>query len=464
MTGTTSLTETELRYQLPEIITAALPGEKAVAILARRSEAIPPSLTCVYPVAIAKAEGAIIEDVDGNHFLDWVGGVGVLNIGHRHPKVVEAVKQQENDYFHAMINILTSEKYIALAEKMNEIVPVKGFKKRTFFANSGAEAIENGVKVARAYTKRPNVIVFSGAFHGRTLLTTHMTAKKANSIGLGPFPDGIFRVDYPNLYRKPAYYTDEEAVAYYIERIKRAFDELTPASQVAAIVFEPVQGEGGFIPAPIEWVKAVRQICDENGIMMMTDEVQTGFGRTGKLFASSYYEEAGCAPDILCTAKSIAGGFPLSAIVARDEIVKGIGGGLIGGTFGGNSVSCAAALATIQVIEDENLCERSLELGAAYTARVEEWQQQYKEIGDVRGLGGMIGVEFIKDRLTKEPAPELVNALIQHCVQNGLIIENAGTYGNVVRFLAPLVMTDEQLEAGLAIFENAIDALCTKLA
>ena len=198
--------------------------------------------------------------------------------------------------------------------------------------------------------------------------------------------------------------------------------------------------------------------------MMMTDEVQTGFGRTGKLFASSYYEEAGCAPDILCTAKSIAGGFPLSAIVARDEIVKGIGGGLIGGTFGGNSVSCAAALATIQVIEDENLCERSLELGAAYTARVEEWQQQYKEIGDVRGLGGMIGVEFIKDRLTKEPAPELVNALIQHCVQNGLIIENAGTYGNVVRFLAPLVMTDKQLEAGLAIFENAIDALCTKLA
>ena len=258
--------------------------------------------------------------------------------------------------------------------------------------------------------------------------------------------------------------THEEAVAHYIDRIKRAFDELTPASQVAAIVFEPVQGEGGFIPAPIEWVKAVRQICDENGIMMMTDEVQTGFGRTGKLFASSYYEEAGCAPDILCTAKSIAGGFPLSAIVARDEIFKGMTGGLIGGTFGGNSVSCAAALATLQVIEDEKLCERSLKLGAAYTARVEEWQQQYKEIGDVRGLGGMIGVEFIKDRLTKEPAPELVNALIQHCVQNGLIIENAGTYGNVVRFLAPLVTTDEQLEAGLAIFENAIDALCTKLA
>ncbi|MFY9901483.1 MAG: aminotransferase class III-fold pyridoxal phosphate-dependent enzyme [Trichococcus sp.] len=327
-------------------------------------------MTCVYPVAIAKAEGAINEDVDGNRFLDWVGGVGVLNIGHRHPKVVEAVKQHENDYFHAMINILTSEKYIALAEKMNDIVPVKGLKKRTFFANSGAEAIENGVKVARAYTKRPNVIGFSGAFHGRTLLTTHMTAKKANSVGLGPFPDGIFRVDYPNFYRKPAYYTDEEAVVYYIERIKRAFDELTPASQVAAIVFEPVQGEGGFIPAPIEWVKAVRQICDENGIMMMTDEVKTGFGRTGKLFASSYYEDAGCAPDILCTAKSIAGGFPLSAIVARDEIVKGIGGGLIGGPFGGNSVSCAAALATIQVIEDENLCERSLELGVAYTARV----------------------------------------------------------------------------------------------
>ena len=362
-----------------------------------------------------------------------------------------------------MINIVTSEQYISLAEKMNEIVPVKGDKKKTFFANSGAEAIENGVKLARAYTQRPNVIVFSGAFHGRTLLTTHMTAKKANSIGLGPFPDGIFRVDYPNLYRKPDYYTDEEAVAYYVQRIKRAFDELTPASQVAAIVFEPVQGEGGFIPAPLEWVKAVRQICDENGIMMLTDEVQTGFGRTGKMFVSSYFEEAGCPPDILCSAKSIADGFPLSAITTRAEVVEGIRGGLIGGTFGGNSVSCAAALATIQVIEDENLCDRSLELGASYTAQVEEWQRVYQEIGDVRGLGGMVGVEFIKDRLTKEPAPELVNALIQECVQNGLIIENAGTYGNVIRFLAPLVMTDEQLDAGLAILGAAIDKLCTKL-
>lgn len=463
MTETKLMVKTELRDQLPQIITAALPGEKAKAIITRRGEAIPNALTCVYPVVIAEAQGAIIEDVDGNRFLDWVGGVGVLNIGHRHPKVVAAVKAQEDKYFHAMINIVTSEQYISLAEKMNEIVPVKGDKKKTFFANSGAEAIENGVKLARAYTQRPNVIVFSGAFHGRTLLTTHMTAKKANSIGLGPFPDGIFRVDYPNLYRKPDYYTDEEAVAYYVQRIKRAFDELTPASQVAAIVFEPVQGEGGFIPAPLEWVKAVRQICDENGIMMLTDEVQTGFGRTGKMFVSSYFEEAGCPPDILCSAKSIADGFPLSAITTRAEVVEGIRGGLIGGTFGGNSVSCAAALATIQVIEDEKLCDRSLELGASYTAQVEEWQRIYQEIGDVRGLGGMVGVEFIKDRLTKEPAPELVNALIRECVQNGLIIENAGTYGNVIRFLAPLVMTDEQLDAGLAILGAAIDKLCTKL-
>lgn len=463
MTETKEMIKIELKDQLPNIITNALPGEKAKAIIARRGESIPNALTCIYPVVIAEAQGAIIKDVDGNRFLDWVGGVGVLNIGHRHPKVVEAVKAQEDKYFHAMINIVTSEQYVSLAEKMNEIVPVKGDKKKTFFSNSGAEAIENGVKLARAYTQRPNIIVFSGAFHGRTLLTTHMTAKKANSIGLGPFPDGVFRVDYPNLYRKPHFYTDEEAVAYYVERIKRAFDELTPASQVAAIVFEPVQGEGGFIPAPMEWVKAVRQICDENGIMMLTDEVQTGFGRTGKMFASSYYKEAGCPPDILCSAKSIADGFPLSAITTREEVVEGIRGGLIGGTFGGNSVSCAAALATIQVIEDENLCDRSLELGASYTAQVEGWQNAYKEIGDVRGLGGMVGVEFIKDRLTKEPAPELVNALIHECVQNGLIIENAGTYGNVIRFLAPLVMTEEQLDAGLAILGAAIDKLCTKL-
>ena len=450
-----------LRTSLPEIKTATLPGPKAKAIIDRRAASVPNAIRCVYPVVIARGEGAMLEDVDGNRFLDWVGGVGVLNIGYTQPEIVEAVKTQADNYFHGMFNIVTHEGYVELAEKLASIAPVLGDKKKVFFANSGAEADENAVKVARGYTKRPNVIVFTGAFHGRTNLTMTMTAKKAYATDMGPLANGIYRATFPYFYRNPSEMTEEEAVAYYLQSIQDIFEEASPARQVAAIVVEPLQGEGGFIPAPIAWVKALRKICDDNGIMLIADEVQSGFCRTGKMFASQYWAEAGCAPDIIATAKSIAAGMPISAIIARQELMDAVPAGTIGGTFCGNPLSCAAALKTIEIMERDDLAARAQKIGKIVTERAQKWQERFPVLGDVRGLGAMIGLEFVKDPATREPDGELVTALVQECARHGLIIENAGRYGQVIRFLAPLVITDEQLNCGLDILEKAIET-CLK--
>ena len=449
-----------LRTELPRIITEELPGPKAKKIIERRGKSVPSAIRCVYPVVIEKGEGAMIEDVDGNYFLDWIGGVGVLNIGFSHPEVVEAVKEQADKYFHGMFNVVTHEGYVELAEKLAQIAPVKGEQKKVFFANSGAEADENAVKIAKAFTKRPNIIVFSGAFHGRTLLTMSMTSKKAYAVGMGPFPDGIYRAQFPYYYRNPEGMPQEKAVEYYVKSIRDVFEQCAPADTIAAMVVEPLQGEGGFIPAPIEWVKAVRQICDEEGILLVADEVQSGFCRTGRMFATEYWKEAGVQPDIIATAKSIAAGVPLSAIIAREEIMEAPAPGTIGGTFCGNPLACAAALKTIEIMERDHLAQRSLEIGEKVMTRYREWMEKYPIIGDVRGLGGMVGIEFVKDQTTKEPAPELISAIIQECAKHGLMVEGAGTYNNVIRFLAPLVMTDEQLEAGLKIMEAAVASVC----
>lgn len=448
-----------LREELPKIITDTLPGPKASEIIERRKKATPSAIRCVYPCVIKRGEGAMIEDVDGNYFLDWVGGVGVLNMGYSKPEVVEAVTDQAQKFFHSMFNITTHEGYVALAEKMNEIAPVKGEVKKTFFTNSGAEADENAVKIAKAFTKRPNIIVFTGAFHGRTALTMAMTSKKSYAVGMGPFPDGVYRAPYPYLYRKPEGMTEEEAISFYLKKLNDVFEEASPAEYVAAIVLEPLQGEGGFIPAPIEWVKAVRQICDEKGIMLVVDEVQSGFCRTGKMFASCYWAEAGCAPDILATAKSIAAGVPLSAIVAREEIMESVPGGVIGGTFGGNALACASALKVIDIMEKEDFAGKAMAIGNKLRDRFTALKEELPVIGDIRGLGAMIGIEFVKDPVTKEPNTELVTKLVQYCANHGLLIENAGTYLNVVRFLAPLVITNEQLEAGMKILEDGIREL-----
>lgn len=446
-----------LREALPKINTP-LPGPKASEIIKRREEAMPGAIKCGYPCVIERGEGAVFEDVDGNIFLDFIGGVGVLNIGYSNPEVIEAAKAQADKFFHSMMNITTHEPYIAMAEKMNEIVPVKGDKKKTMFANSGAEADENAVKIAKSYTGRPNIIVFSGAFHGRTQMTMTMTANKAYAVGMGPFPDGVYRAEFPYLYRAPKGYTEEELIDYYIEKLETVFTEASRKEATAAIVFEPVQGEGGFVPAPLEWVKAVRKICDENGILMITDEVQTGWGRTGRIFASQYYKEAGCAPDIMTTAKSIAGGLPLSAVTARAEIMDAVTPGTIGGTFCGNAVACAAGLKVAEIMEKEDYPGKALKISEKCFEVMGQWKEKYDIIGDVRGLGSMLGVEFVKDRETKEPNSELVSNIINYAAHHGLLLEAAGVHNNVIRFLCPLCVTDAQLEKGLEIFEEAIKA------
>ena len=451
-----------LRTDLPEIITEALPGPKAAEVIKRREKAVPSAIRCAYPVVIDKGEGAMIQDVDGNKFLDWIGGVGVLNIGFSQPEVVEAVKEQADKYFHGMFNVVTHEGYVALAEKLGSIAPVKGDKKKVFFANSGAEADENAVKVAKGYTGRSNIIVFSGAFHGRTYYTMTMTSKKAYAAGMGPLADGVFRAQFPYYYRNPEGLPEEKEVEYYIDSIKAVFEQCAAADTIAAIVVEPLQGEGGFIPAPIEWIKAVRKICDDNGILLIADEVQSGFCRTGRMFASEYWKEAGVEPDIIATAKSIAAGVPLSAIIASAEVMEGVAPGTIGGTYCGNPLACAASLKTIEIMERDHLADRSVEIGKKVTARYKEIQKKYPVVGDVRGLGGMIGIEFVKDPETKEPDAALTADIIQTCAKNGLLVEGAGTYNNVIRFLAPLVITEEQLEAGLDIFEAAVKECSSK--
>lgn len=451
-----------LRTDLPKIITETLPGPKAQAIIDRREAAVPSAIRCSYPVVIERGEGAMIEDVDGNKFLDWIGGVGVLNIGFSQPEVVEAVKEQADKYFHGMFNVVTHEGYVALAEKLGSIAPVKGDKKKVFFANSGAEADENAVKVAKGYTGRSNIIVFSGAFHGRTYYTMTMTSKKAYAAGMGPLADGVFRAQFPYYYRNPEGLPEEKEVEYYIDSIKAVFEQCAAADTIAAVVVEPLQGEGGFIPAPIEWIKAVRKICDDNGILLIADEVQSGFCRTGRMFASEYWKEVGVEPDIIATAKSIAAGVPLSAIIASAEVMEGVAPGTIGGTYCGNPLACAASLKTIEIMERDHLADRSVEIGKKVTARYKEIQKKYPVVGDVRGLGGMIGIEFVKDSETKEPDAALTADIIQTCAKNGLLVEGAGTYNNVIRFLAPLVITEEQLEAGLDIFEAAVKECSSK--
>lgn len=446
----------ELRTSLPEIKTQTLPGPNAKAIIERRSEAIPNAIKCVYPLVVKRGEGAMIEDVDGNRFLDWVGGVGVLNVGYSQPEMIAAVKDQADKYFHVMMNIGTHEGYIKLAEEMNRLVPVRGDKKKTMFVNSGAEADENAVKIAKGYTKRPNIIVFSGAFHGRTQMTMAMTSKKAYAYGMGPFPDGVYRAEFPYLYRAPKGFTEAEAIEYYVKRLEDAFEECSSPDYVAAIVVEPIQGEGGFIPAPIEWVKAVRRICDEHGILLVADEVQTGFARSGRIFATQYWKEAGCAPDIMTSAKSIAGGIPLSAVTASAEIMDKCPTGTIGGTYCGNAIACASALEVIKFIEKNNLCDRAIEIGDKVKSFYRSELAPMGVVGDVRGIGAFIGLEFVKDEETKEPYPELVSAMVGKCAGKGLIVESAGTYGNVIRFLCPLVVTDEQLECGLSIMKEAL--------
>ena len=430
-------------------IRTEVPGPRSKEFAARKEQVIAEPLSLVHPIVTAEARGALLTDIDGNTYIDFTGGVGCLNVGHSHPRIVEAAQEQLARFTHTDFTIVPYEPYVELAERLIGIAPVKPPAKAAFF-NAGTEAIENSIKFARSYTKRPAVIAFEGAFHGRTLLAMTMTSKThPYKAGLGPFAPEVYRVPFPNEFRG----LDVEAA---LRALRRAFVTQVAAESVAAIVIEPILGEGGFVVAPTEFVQGVREICDEHGIVFVVDEVQTGYGRTGKMWAIQHHD---VQPDLMVVAKSIAGGLPLSAVIGNAEIMDAPPDSAIGGTYVGNPVAQAAALAVLDVFEDEGLVERAVEIGEVIRSRMLGWQQRWDQVGDVRGLGAMLAIELVHDRERNEPAPELVAQVIDHAFRNGLLLLKSGTDGNCIRVLTPLVVTDAELDEALDVWEQALEAV-----
>jgi 4-aminobutyrate aminotransferase/(S)-3-amino-2-methylpropionate transaminase len=424
----------------------AIPGPRSKAILERKDKVIAGPLSIIIPVVIQEGRGSTLTDVDGNTFIDFTGGVGCLNVGHSHPKLVEAAQEQLTRFAHTDFTIVPYEVYVTLAERLIAVSPFTGPAKAAFF-NAGTEAVENAVKFARSYTKRPAVIVFEGAFHGRTLLSMTMTSKThPYKAGLGPFAPEVYRVPFAQDYRGPDTRTALAA-------LERALITQVAAEQVAAIVIEPVQGEGGFVVAPRDFMAGVRRLCDEHGIVMVVDEVQTGFGRSGRMFAIEHY---GIEPDLMTVAKSIAGGLPLSGVIGKAEIMDAPPDSAIGGTYVGNPVAQAAALAVLDVFEEENLVERAQQIGERIRERMVSWQERIEQIGDVRGLGAMLAIEFVRDRDSKEPNPELATAVVEAAAERGLLLLKSGIYSNCIRVLCPLVLTDAELDEALEVWEDAL--------
>ncbi len=430
-------------------IRTEIPGPRSRELLARERAAVARPLQVHLPVFAAHAEGSTITDVDGNRFLDFAGGVGVLNVGHCHPRVVEAVQEQAARFVHTDFTVVPYESYVELAERLGELVPIGGPTRAAFF-NAGTEAVENAVKIARLATGRPAVIAFEGAFHGRTLLALTMTAKAhPYKTGVGPFAPEVYRAAFPNPYRGPS---DGEALAQ-LEQV--LLNDVAP-EEVAAIVVEPQQGEGGFVPASARFLQGLRDVCDREGIVLIADEVQTGFGRTGRMFAMEHF---GVEPDLVAVAKSIAAGLPLSGVVGRAALMDAGHRGAIGGTYIGNPVALAAALVVLDVFEDEELVARAERIGSVIRERMLAWQRRHRQIGDVRGLGAMLALELVRDPASKEPAPELADAVVEAALQRGLILLEAGVYGNCIRVLCPLTIADGELEEALAAWEDALGAV-----
>jgi 4-aminobutyrate aminotransferase/(S)-3-amino-2-methylpropionate transaminase len=426
-----------------------IPGPRSREIGERKKRVVADPLGFYLPIVIADGRGATVTDVDGNTFVDFTGGVGCLNVGHAHPRVVAAVQEQASRFLHTDFTIVPYEIYVEYSERLTAIAPFSGPTKAAFF-NAGTEAVENAVKFARGYTRRPAVIGFEGGFHGRTLLSLTLTSKThPYKAGLGPFAPEIYRVPFPDEYHGiPA----DDA----LQALERALSTQVAAETVAAIVVEPVQGESGFIPAPREFMQGLRAICDREGILLVVDEVQTGFGRTGRMFAIEHY---GVEPDLLTLAKSIAGGLPLSAVVGKAEIMDSLWDNAVGGTYVGNPVALAAAVAVLDVFEEEGLVERAQRVGDTIRARMLAWQDRFDEIGDVRGLGAMLAVEYVVDRETKEPAPRVASRVAEEAAVRGLLLLKAGVHSNCNRVLCPLVITDAELEEALAAWEEALEAV-----
>src|SRR5215213_566251 len=425
-----------------------IPGPKSKAILERKERVIADPLSIYVPVVIAEGRGATITDVDGNTFLDFTGGVGCLNVGHSHPQVVAAAQEQLARFSHTDFTIVPYEVYVTLAERLCELAPVRKPAKAAFF-NAGTEAVENAVKFARSYTGRPAVIGFEGGFHGRTLLSLTLTSKThPYKAGLGPFAPEIYRVPFPNEYRGPS-------SAEALEALERALVTQVAAESVAAIVIEPVQGEGGFVVAQPEFVEGVRRLCDEHGIVFVVDEVQTGFGRTGRMWGIEHYD---VEPDLVTVAKSIGAGLPLSGVIGNAEIMDAPGDSAIGGTYVGNPVAQAAALAVLDVLEEEGLSDRAAAVGDRIRERMHAWQERWEAIGDVRGLGAMLAIELVHDRGSKSPAPELASKVVEAAAERGLLLLKSGIYSNCIRVLVPLVISDGELDEALGVWEQALDA------
>ncbi len=428
-------------------IRTEIPGPRSRALLEREALAVAQPLIVHLPVFVAEARNATIVDVDGNAFVDFAGGIGVMNVGHSHPRVLEAIAEQATRFVHTDFTLVPYEGYVELAERLGVLVPISGGTRAAFF-NSGAEAVENAVKIARLATGRPAVVAFEGGFHGRTLMAMTMTSKvHPYKTGLGPFAPEVYRAPFPDAYRGPS-------PAEALGRLEAMLDTHVPSSHVAAVVFEPQLGEGGFVPADPAFVRGLRSLCDAHGILLVADEVQTGFGRTGRMFAMEHFD---VEPDLLIVAKSIAAGLPLSGVIGRAAVMDAGHPGAIGGTYIGNPLALAAALAVLDVFAEEDLVARSQVLGDRIRERMLAWQARHPRIGDVRGLGAMLALELVDDPVTKEPSPALAEAVIAAALQRGLILLKSGVSGNCIRVLCPLTIGDAELDEALEAWEAALD-------
>ncbi len=416
-----------------------------------RNSYIPQGPFNVTPFFAKKATGSLIYDVEGRELIDFAGGIGVMNVGHSHPKVVEAIKNQAEKFTHTCFHIVMYEPYLTLAKKLCDLVP-GSFPKMAMFANSGAEAVENAIKIARHHTKRKGVIALENGFHGRTFMAMTLTSKvKPYKYGFGPLMSDVYRIPSAYCYRCSFGLKYPDCNTACADHLEDFFISHVAAEETAAIIAEPVSGEGGFITPPPEYFQKISKICKDNGIVFIADEIQSGVGRTGTMLAMEHW---GVEPDLTTLAKSLAGGMPLSAVVGKDTIMNSAQVGGLGGTYGGNPVCCAAALAVLDLFEEENLLEKSVSLGQTLRKRFDTWQEQYELIGEVRGIGPMLALELVKDRETKEPAADEAKALVQFCYEKGLVLLSCGNYGNVIRTLMPLTIEDDELQRGLAIMEE----------
>jgi 4-aminobutyrate aminotransferase / (S)-3-amino-2-methylpropionate transaminase / 5-aminovalerate transaminase len=432
-----------------------VPGPKSRALLARRAKAVPRGVPAVTPIAVVHAEGAVLTDADGNRFIDFGGGIGVVNTGHRHPGVVEAVRAQLDRFAHVCFPVSTYEPYVELAERLNRITPGT-HEKRTFFVNSGAEAVENAVKVARFYTGRQAVLCFEHGFHGRTNLAMALTSKVVPyKKGFGPFAPEVYRIPFPYCYRCAEGPTGGRCCLADAGRLEATLAATVDPGSVAAVIMELELGEGGFIPAPVEYVEMLAGFARQHGILFIADEIQTGFGRTGRMFACEHY---GLVPDLITTAKSLAGGLPLAAVTGRADVMEAPHVGGLGGTYGGNPLACAAAIAVLDAMEAEKIPARAQRTGDRVRARFRQWAEQFSCIGDVRGLGAMVGMELVTDRESRTPDKALAGRLVTAALERGLVLLTSGTFGNTVRVLAPLTADDAIIDEGLDAMGAALEA------